>query len=47
MTPKRRQMTMLQSFNHAFQGLVYAVRHQRNMRIHLAVGLLVLVARSS
>lgn len=44
MTPKRRQMTMLQSFNHAFQGLVYAVRYERNMRIHLAVGLLVLVA---
>ena len=43
MTPKRRQMTMLQSFNHAFQGLVYAVRYERNMRIHLAVGLLVLI----
>jgi diacylglycerol kinase (ATP) len=44
MTPKRRQMTMLQSFNHAFQGLVHAVRYERNMRIHMAVGLFVLVA---
>ena len=44
MTPKRRQMTMLESFNHAFQGLVYAVRYERNMRIHLALALVVLVA---
>ena len=44
MTPERRKTTLLQSFNHAFQGLVYAVRHQRNMRIHMAVALIVLVA---
>lgn len=41
--PKRTQMTLLQSFNHAFQGLVHAVRHQRNMRIHFAVAFLVLL----
>ncbi len=34
---------MLQSFNHAFQGLVYAVRHQRNMRIHLVIAAGVMV----
>lgn len=44
MAPEPLKNTLLQSFNHAFQGLVYAVRHQRNMRIHLAVGVLVLVA---
>jgi len=43
MALERRRSTLLQSFNNAFQGLVYAVRHQRNMRIHLAVGVLVLV----
>ncbi len=43
MARERRRTTLLQSFNNAFQGLVYAVRHQRNMRIHLAVGVLVLV----
>jgi diacylglycerol kinase (ATP) len=35
---------MLQSFNRAFQGLVYAVRYERNMRVHLAVALVVLVS---
>ncbi len=36
--------TLLQSFNHAFQGIVHAVRRERNMRIHLvvAVGVLIL-----
>jgi len=34
---------MLRSFNHAFQGLIYAVRHQRNMRVHLVVATGVLV----
>ena len=44
MTPERRKTTLLKSFDHAFQGLVLAVRHQRNMRIHIAVALVVLVA---
>jgi diacylglycerol kinase (ATP) len=43
MAPERRRTTLLQSFNHAFQGLVYSVRNQRSMRIHLAVALVVLV----
>ena len=34
---------MLESFNHAFQGLVHAVRYERNMRIHLALAFLVLI----
>jgi diacylglycerol kinase (ATP) len=37
------QTTLLQSFNHAFQGIVYSVRHQRNMRIHLVIAVGVLV----
>ena len=41
---KHHQGTLLQSFNYAFQGLVTAVRHQRNMRIHLLLGFLVLIA---
>jgi diacylglycerol kinase (ATP) len=40
----RRKTTLLQSFDHAFQGLVYAVRYQRNMRIHIAVALVVMIA---
>jgi diacylglycerol kinase (ATP) len=44
MTPERRKTTLLRSFDHAFRGLVYSVRHQRNMRIHFAVAAVVLVA---
>jgi diacylglycerol kinase (ATP) len=40
---RRKQGTLLQSFNYAFQGLVSSVRHQRNMRIHLILGFLVLI----
>lgn len=43
MAREPRSTTLLQSFNHAFQGLVRAVGHQRNMRIHLAVAVVVLV----
>jgi len=38
-----RQSSLLQSFNFAFQGVVAAVRHQRNMRIHLLLGFVVLI----
>jgi diacylglycerol kinase (ATP) len=40
---RKPQGTLLQSFNFAFQGLVTAVRHQRNMRIHLLLGFVVLI----
>lgn len=43
MASERKRTSLLQSFNHAFQGLVYAVRHQRNMRIHLVVAVGVMV----
>jgi diacylglycerol kinase (ATP) len=41
--PAPRKTTLLQSFNHAFQGIVHAVRVERNMRIHLVVALGVLI----
>ena len=41
---QRRQHSLLQSFNYAFQGLVAAVRHQRNMRVHILLAFAVLLA---
>ncbi|WP_163194280.1 diacylglycerol kinase [Clostridium thermarum] len=35
---------LVDSFNYAIEGIIYAVRTQRNMRIHMAVALLVLTA---
>ncbi len=37
-------MKLLRSFNHAFEGIMYAARTQPNMRIHLVVAALVLIA---
>lgn len=39
----RTRSTLLESFNYAFQGLTYVLRHQRNMRIHIALAILVLL----
>ena len=36
-----RGRTFLASFRHAWNGLVHAVVHQRNMRVHLVSGILV------
>jgi diacylglycerol kinase (ATP) len=44
MGDERRQPSLLRSFNHAFRGLVSAVRHQRNMKVHLVLAFIVLVA---
>lgn len=38
------QNKFLRSFNHAFEGIMYAVRTQPNMRVHLAIATLVLIA---
>ena len=35
---------LVDSFNYAIEGIIYAVRTQRNMRIHMTVALLVLTA---
>jgi diacylglycerol kinase (ATP) len=40
----RRGTSLLQSFNFAFDGIIHVLRTQRNMKIHFAVAVLVLVA---
>ena len=35
---------LIQSFNYAFEGIIHVLRTQRNMRIHFAVALIVLIA---
>ena len=43
--PRRKgQQGVPRSFEHAYRGLIYAVRTQRNMRIHVIIAALVLVA---
>jgi diacylglycerol kinase (ATP) len=37
------QQEVSRSFNHAYRGLIYAVRTQRNMRFHVVVSAVVLV----
>jgi len=43
MTPQRSP-SLLQSFNHAAEGIVHALRTQRNLWIHFAIAVAVLVA---
>jgi diacylglycerol kinase (ATP) len=38
-----RQQTIFDSFNNAFEGIVHALRTQRNMRIHVVVAIGVIV----
>lgn len=40
----KNQQGVARSFEHAYRGIVYAVRTQRNMRTHAVVAVLVLVA---
>ncbi|HSL01149.1 MAG TPA: diacylglycerol kinase [Rubrobacteraceae bacterium] len=43
--PERKgQQGVARSFEHAYRGLIYAVRTQRNMRFHVVVAALVLIA---
>jgi diacylglycerol kinase (ATP) len=39
----RRSGSIFDSFNYAFEGLIHVLRTQRNMRIHFAVAVIVLV----
>src|ERR671924_1634820 len=39
----RRSRPVFQSFNYAFEGVIHALRTQRNMRIHFVVAAAVLV----
>ena len=38
------QQGVVRSFEHAYRGMIYAVRTQRNMRFHVVVAVVVLVA---
>ena len=40
----RHRISLLQSFNYAFEGIIHVLRTQRNMKIHFTVAVLVLVA---
>jgi len=40
---KGQQQGVAHSFNHAYRGLIYAVRTQRNMRFHIVAAAIVLV----
>jgi len=42
--PLKGQQGVARSFDHAYRGLIYVVRTQRNMRIHVVISVLVLVA---
>ena len=39
-----RPPSLLDSFNYAFEGIIHVLRTQRNMRIHFAIAVVVLVA---
>jgi len=41
--PMKGQQGVARSFDHAYRGLIYAVRTQRNMRAHVVIAALVLV----
>jgi diacylglycerol kinase (ATP) len=41
---RRRAPSIVESFNFAFEGIIHVLRTQRNMRIHFAVAIAVLVA---
>ena len=41
--PAKGQQGVARSFDHAYRGLIYAVRTQRNMRFHVVVATVVLI----
>jgi diacylglycerol kinase (ATP) len=41
--PRLRPGSLFESFNYAFEGIIHVLRTQRNMRIHFAVAVVVLV----
>ena len=38
------QRSLIKSFRYAFEGVLFSVRHNRNLRIHITVALLVIAA---
>jgi diacylglycerol kinase (ATP) len=41
--PRPGSTSILQSFNYAFEGIIWVLRTQRNMRIHFGIAGLVLI----
>ena len=41
---RRPSPTVIESFNYAFQGVVHALRTHRNMRVHVVIAAVVLIA---
>jgi diacylglycerol kinase (ATP) len=41
---RRRPPSVIESFNFAFQGIIHVLRTHRNLRIHIGVAVLVLIA---
>jgi diacylglycerol kinase (ATP) len=41
--PRLRPGSLFESFNYAFEGIIHVLRTQRNMRIHFAVAVVVLI----
>lgn len=44
MTSPRRSRTLLDSFNFSFEGIIHVLRYERNLRIHFAIALGVILA---
>ena len=44
MITPRRSPSIVESFNYAIEGIIHVLRTQRNMRIHFAVAVVVLIA---
>lgn len=42
--PMKNARSIIWSFNYAIEGIVYALRTQRNMRVHMAIAVLVAIA---
>ena len=42
--PRLRPPSLFESFNYAFEGIIHVLRTQRNMRIHFALAVVVLIA---
>ena len=43
MTAPGRSQSLLESFNYAFEGIIHVLRTQRNLRIHFAIAVAVIV----
>ena len=42
----KKTRSIIESFNYAISGIIYALKTQRNMRIHIITAVLILIASS-